>query len=215
MDSNLIARVHLISVMLFLLTYVIKTILLFTNKPLLGRYSKATKVPEMIISTLFLVTGVWLFVLLGGIKKIQIIKLIMVFLSIPVAIVAFKKMKKGLALLALVLIIGAYGMGEAGKSKPFIPKHVDMAEGTGTPILMGEKVYLENCTFCHGKDGKKGYRNAPDLTKSVLDEGGVSQMIREGSSGKMPAYVLIISDEKIAAISTYVESMKSTASIPN
>ena len=85
MDSNLLARIHGISVMLFLLTYVIKTILLFTSKGMLEKYSKVTKVPEMIISTLFLVTGIWLFVILGGIKTMQIIKLVLVFLSIPLA----------------------------------------------------------------------------------------------------------------------------------
>ncbi|MBL0033244.1 MAG: hypothetical protein IPP27_14125 [Bacteroidetes bacterium] len=40
MDSNLLARIHGISVMLFLLTYVIKTILLFTSKDMLANYSK-------------------------------------------------------------------------------------------------------------------------------------------------------------------------------
>ena len=60
MDSNLLARIHGISVMLFLLTYVIKTILLFTSKDMLANYSKKTKVPEMIISTLFLMTGIYL-----------------------------------------------------------------------------------------------------------------------------------------------------------
>jgi uncharacterized membrane protein SirB2 len=101
MDSNLLARIHGISVMLFLLTYVIKTILLFTSKDMLASYSKGTKVPEMIISTLFLVSGIWLFVILGGIKTLYIIKLVFVLLSIPLAVIAFKRLNKGLALLII------------------------------------------------------------------------------------------------------------------
>ena len=107
MDSNLLARIHIISVMLFLLTYVVKTILLFTSKSMLTKYSHITKVPEMIISVTFLLTGIWLFVILDGIKTFHIIKLIFVIVSIPLAIIGFKKNKYGLALIALVLIIGA------------------------------------------------------------------------------------------------------------
>ena len=155
MDSNLLARIHGISVMLFLLTYVIKTILLFTSKDMLANYSKKTKVPEMIISTLFLVTGIWLFVIVGGIKTLYIIKLVFVFLSIPIAIVAFKKQNKGLALLSLVLIVGAYGMAEAGKNKPFIPAKVALSGNATAENSTGAKLYFENCAFCHGADGKK------------------------------------------------------------
>jgi uncharacterized membrane protein SirB2 len=56
-----ILHLHYLVVTLFLLIYVIKTILLLSNKnDLLGKFSKKIKVPEMIISTLFLLTGVFL-----------------------------------------------------------------------------------------------------------------------------------------------------------
>ena len=191
MDSNLLARIHGISVMLFLLTYVIKTILLFTSKDMLAKYSKGTKVPEMIISTLFLVTGIWLFVIVGGIKTLYIIKLVFVFLSIPIAVVAFKKQNKGLALLSLILIVGAYGMAEAGKNKPFIPAKVAL-KGTATEEnSAGAKLYFENCAFCHGADGKKLYRGAKDLTISPFAYDDIVQMVREGSKGKCPVIQLL------------------------
>ena len=124
MDSTLLVRIHVISVVMFLLTYLIKTVLLFTSKSTLEKYSAATKVSEMIISALFLITGLWLFVIIGGIKTMHVIKLILVFISIPLAVIGFKKHKRGLALISLILIVGAYGLAEMSKSKPFIPKKV-------------------------------------------------------------------------------------------
>ena len=83
MSSALLAKIHFISALLFLILYLVKLILLFTNKKALQSMTAVTKVPEMIISTLFLVTGVWLLVILGGIKLFHIIKLVFVFLAIP------------------------------------------------------------------------------------------------------------------------------------
>ncbi len=208
MDSNLLARIHGISVMLFLLTYVIKTILLFTSKGMLEKYSKVTKVPEMIISTLFLVTGIWLFVILGGIKTMQIIKLVLVFLSIPLAVIGFKKQNKGLALVSLLLIVGAYGMSEASKNKPFIPAKVAMTGNVNSENALGAQTYFENCAFCHGADGKKMYRGAKDLTQSKFSFDDTQQMVRDGSKGKMPGYTATITDDNIAAVSKFVETLK-------
>jgi mono/diheme cytochrome c family protein len=209
MDSNVLIRIHSISVMLFVLTYLIKTILLFSNKGMLVKYTRVTKVPEMIISFAFLVTGVWLFAILGGIKFFQILKLAFVIISIPVAVIGFKKMKKGMALLALLLIIGAYGLSEMSKNKPFIPAKVVVAPGIpSTTTVLGEKIYLENCTFCHGAGGNKMYRNATDLTNSVLSADLIRQMVKEGSKGKMPAYRTTLSDENINAVAAFVINLR-------
>jgi mono/diheme cytochrome c family protein len=208
MDSNLLARIHSISVMLFLLTYVIKTILLFTSKQMLAKYSHITKIPEMIISVLFLVTGIWLLVILDGIKTFHIIKIVLVILSIPLAVIGFKKNKYGLALIAMLFIVGAYGLAEMSKNKPFIPKNVEITSDTNSPIAQGALVFHQNCVFCHGQDGKKAYRNAPDLTLSRLSEDAIIQSVREGSRGKMPAYNLIVTDENIGAVAKYVTSLQ-------
>lgn len=207
MDSSILARIHVISVMLFLVTYVIKTILLFTSKSLLGKYSHVTKIPEIIISALFFITGIWLFVILDGIKTFHIIKLIFVFVSIPLAIIGFKKNKRGLALIAMVLIIGAYGLAEMSKNKPFIPKKVELAKANQSVLEQGAVIYQQNCAFCHGTDGKKMYRNAPDLSFPKRNEDAITQSVREGSKGKMPAYNLIISDENIAAVAKFVNNL--------
>jgi len=208
MNSNLLVTTHLIVVNLFLLIYLVKTILLFANTSALEKFTKATRVFEMIVSTLFLVTGIWLFVILGAIKTLQIIKLACILIAIPLAVVGFKKQKKGLALISFLLIVGAYGLAEAAKNKPFIPTHVVMNGSTNDGSELGIKTFAANCAMCHGLDGKKMYRDAANLSASALDPSLISQLVRDGSKGKMPSFNGTLSEEEITAVSNYVASLR-------
>ncbi|CAN5360081.1 hypothetical protein BH11BAC1_BH11BAC1_08120 [soil metagenome] len=215
MSSSLLATIHLISVQIFLLLYFIKTILLFSNTAMLDKFTRATKVIEMIISTLFLVSGIWLLFILGAVKMLLIIKLILVFASIPISVMGFKRKNKMLALLSLVLILGAYGLSEAAKKKPFIPTMVEVNGNADETAKLGIKTYIANCAMCHGKDGQKMYRDAKDLTVSGLDQASIEIMVREGSTGsksfgqaRMPAFSGTLSEEEIIAVSAYVQTLK-------
>lgn len=209
MDSTLLANIHKVSVLLFLIIYLFKTIFLFSNTRALEKFSKIVKVPEMIISTLFLATGIWLLVIVGGIKFFQILKLVFILIAIPMAVSGFKKQKKGLALLSMILIIGAYGLAEMSKNKPYIPaKVIVTAENQADPLVEGARVYLANCAFCHGEKGDKGYRGAINLKNSGFDHGLLEQIIREGSKGKMPAYQNDLSATEISAVATFVKSLR-------
>lgn len=208
MNSNLLVTVHLIVVNLFLLIYLVKTILIFTSVPALEKFSRATRVPEMIVSTLFLVTGIWLFVILGAIKTFHIIKLACIMISIPVAVVGFKKQNKALALLSFLLIVGAYGLAEMSKNKPFIPNRVVLNGPGDDSSLRGIKTFASNCAMCHGLDGKKMYRNAVNLSASTLDPSLIPQLIRDGSKGKMPAFGGTLSEEEVHSVSSYILSLR-------
>lgn len=208
MSSTLLGNLHIWSVMLFVIIYLIKTVLLFANESMLDKFTKITKVPEMIVSTVFLVTGIWLFVILGGIKTMQIIKLVMVFTAIPMAVIGFKKRKKGLAVLSFLLVVGSYGIAEVSKKKPFIKANVTMQGDNSTGLANGEKVYFENCAFCHGVDGKKAYRGASDLSMTGYDEIMIQEMVKIGRKGKMPGYDGTLSAEEIANVALYVAGMK-------
>ena len=89
---------HRLFVILFLLHYVIKLVLLLTNrKEQLAAYTQKTRVPEMIISVGFLLTGMGMLLKGAQFTNLILLKVVAVFVSIPVAVIGFKRANKGLA----------------------------------------------------------------------------------------------------------------------
>lgn len=210
MDFSTLKLIHIISTVLFLVLYLLKTVLLLADKKEgLKTVTKIAKVPEMIISTVFLVTGVWMFVELGAIKTLQIIKLIAVVLSIPLAIVAFKKGNKALAVVAFLLIVMSYGLAEMAKKKPYRGKAVEIepAAAQANPIDFGGAVYKSNCAMCHGADGKKGLAGAFDLSASQLNKEGVVAVINNGR-GSMMGYKSTLNELEIDAVTEYILTLR-------
>jgi mono/diheme cytochrome c family protein len=191
-----ILHTHWLVVTLFFLIYVIKTVLLLGNRQdLLQRFTKATKVAEMIISVLFLVTGIYLMTQLPEIKTLMWVKLVLVFASIPIAIIGFKKENKTLAALALLMITASYGLAEMSRKQ----KAVVAEAGT----VDGKTLYEANCKLCHGEDGKLGMTGAADLSKSVMDLVTVKQTILKGKGNMQP---IPMSDDQATAIADYIEN---------
>ena len=212
MDSKLLVTIHLVAVNLFVVIYLVKLILLFTNTARLDRFSKVMRVPEMIVSTLFLVTGLWIFVILGAIKTMQILKLSLVLLSIPLAVAGYKNHNKGMALVSFLLLVCAYGISEASRSKPYMPSHVEISGDINAINVEGLRGYLENCAMCHGQDGDKGYRGAPMLSVSAMDAGAAAAIItagvKKGTRGTMPAFGNTLNESQINSIAAYIQGLK-------
>lgn len=196
-----IKLIHKISVILFLLIYFIKTILLISNKEdALTKLSKILKVPEMIVSFLFLGTGIYLITQLPEIKTLLIIKVGLVFLSIPVAIIGFKKRNKVLGALALLMITASYGLAEiAAKNKAKVSTEAVAADGT----INSQVLYTDNCAICHGGDGKLGMAGAADLSNTLADKNSIQQTILNGK-GLMKAVPL--TPEQANAVAEFVET---------
>src|SRR5690242_16270413 len=96
---------HYLFVVLFTLIYLIKTILLLSDKDeLLDKFKAKTKILEMIVSFGFLATGIYLMTQMPEIPTLMFIKITVVFLSIPIAVVGYKKKNKVLASLSFFLI---------------------------------------------------------------------------------------------------------------
>ncbi len=197
-----ILHTHYLVVTLFLLIYVIKTILLLSDKKeSLAKFTKMVKVPEMIISFLFLATGIYLVTLLpfnGKYDFLFYIKICMVLASIPLAIVGFKKSNKALAVVSLLLIVGSFGLAEVYHKKKGISKDA----GAMTASSDGAELYKINCATCHGGDGKLGLSGAKDLTVTEMDEASIKNIILNGK-GMMPAAQ--VSEEQATAIAHYVD----------
>ena len=200
MDFQTIKLTHVIIVNIFILIYLIKTTLLVANKTTsLLKVSKIFKVPEMIVSTLFLITGVWMIVLMGTLQTILIIKIILVLASIPIAVVAFKKQKKALGILSFLLIIAAYGMAEMSK-KPKV-----CATPAGVEVN-GKELYHNNCQNCHGPKGDLGNNDAKDLSQSIMDHNTALLLLNNGKN-KMISYNSLTDAEKNAVLS-YIETLR-------
>ncbi len=196
---------HYLVVTLFLLIYVIKTILLLSNKnDLLANFTRKVKVFEMIVSALFLITGIYLATQLpfnGKYDYLFWIKIVMVLASIPLAVIGFKKGNKMLAALSLLLITGSYGIAEVYSKRKGIAKTETSSSTTSTND--GAALYTQNCSLCHGGDGKLGASGASDISATHLDVAGIKDVILNGKGNMTP---IRVSEEHAEMIAEYVNA---------
>ncbi len=205
MDYHKIVLFHRIVVSLFLLHYVVKLALLLLKKTdSLAAYTAKTKVAEMVVSALFLLTGVYLIVAGPALVTLQWIKIAMVLASIPLAIIGFKKGNVLLAILSVVLILGAYGMAEVAKKKRNQVKIEDLSALADKE--KGQAIYTQSCTSCHGPAGDAMIGDAKNLRESKLDDAQMSTIIKNGNAG-MPPFK-DISDEDLKLLVSYVQTLK-------
>ena len=197
--NAIILHTHVIVVTIFFLIYLVKTFLLLSNaKEKLAFFSKKTKILEMVVSVLFLITGGILLVSLPQINTFMILKLVAVFAAIPIAIIGYRKGNKILATLAFLLIVAAYGLAEMSVKSPSV---------VATTSLDGKELYTTNCVKCHGADGKAGVMGAADLSALQADNASIINTIKNGKNS-MPAYGANLSDAQIKALSDYVATLK-------
>lgn len=80
-------------------------------------------------------------------------------------------------------------------------------------VMSGEKIYLQKCISCHGKNGNLGVSGAADLSKSTLTLEEKIDFISKGSSnGIMQAYGAKFggpfNDEQLQKLAEHVETLK-------
>lgn len=200
---------HKALVLLFLIHYVVKLLFFQLKKmELLEKYSKATRIPEMIVSFGFLATGIAMMIKGAPITNILIIKLVCVLAAIPLAIVGFKRLKLGLATLAVVLIVVAYGLAEMNRNN-LAGGAVDTSDANGDMMAMGKEVYMHSCVNCHGADGKLSSLGSKDLSITVKTADEQKAIIRNGKN-YMPAHK-DLTDQQIDAVVQYIATFKQPA----
>ncbi len=195
---------HVTIVILFLLFLGYKAVLLLTNNvEKLTAFRNKTKVLDMILGALIILTGSYLMFIQPVIESWLYVKFALVIAAIPLAIVGFKKSNKALVSVSLLAFILVYGLAEM---KGFGPKKkVETTEGTDA-IVQGKAIYAQECVKCHGDNGKLGVMNAADLTATKLTTDEISQVIKNGK-GVMPGFTQY-SDAEVKAISEYVLTLK-------
>jgi mono/diheme cytochrome c family protein len=188
---------HTLFVVLFTLIYLIKTILLLSDKDeLLETFKKKTKVIEMIVSFGFLATGIFLMTQLPEVNKFLIIKLCLVVLSIPLAVIGFKKKNKILATLSFFFIVVSFSLAYKSKAAK---------AGEKMAVINGKEIFEEKCELCHGRDGKQGTNGAKDLSVTQLPHEGITEIITNGKNA-MASYKDVLTAEQIEAVAGYIES---------
>ena len=202
--------IHKLTVSLFLLAYIVRLIGLLGNiKAIQNLFAqKFTRiVVDMILSTAFLVTGVWMLLNIPGavLSVLVLIKIALVVISIPIAIVGFKKGNKILAILATLLLVASYGLGEMAKKSPVVQQNM-----IGNAVGANELFVAGNCAVCHGENGAKPNEavGAKDLSKSTLTDDQLLHVISNGKNS-MPGYKKKFSDEQLKELVEYVKGLKS------
>lgn len=197
---------HKTAVILFLALYLFKWIALTFNMEGLKAFftKKGLRIFEMVISTLFLITGIYLMVNMAPEMRSNLlwIKIAMVLASIPLAVVGFKRNNKILATLSVLLIIASYGLAEMHKKRPAGNKEEIAAATTG------EEIYkANNCAVCHGQDGKLMLNGSKDLTASTLSRAETEHQIMNGKNA-MPAYKNALNQEQLKLLVDYIETFR-------
>jgi uncharacterized membrane protein SirB2 len=202
-----ILHTHVLSVILFLVLYLVKTFLLTTGKDeALEKISRITKHPERLISVLFLATGIYLLLNSGNVTWMVYTKIGMVFASIPLAVIGFKRKKSVLAILSVVLLLLSYGLAEMnGKRAGKIEKpELDMTQASEAEV--GKALYENYCQNCHGPEGDAGLSGAKNLKVTMLSAEEQADIISNGK-GVMPGFKNLNPTE-VQAIVKHVQSLK-------
>src|SRR4051812_44249391 len=106
MDYHKIVLIHRILVSLFLFHYVYKGYLLITDKKdTLTAYTAKTRIAEMVLALAFMVSGFYLIAAGPALSVLQWFKIALVFASIPVAIIGFKRGIKAMAIAAVLMLV--------------------------------------------------------------------------------------------------------------
>ncbi len=206
---ELILSVHKISAGLFLLIYLVKGIIIFLkNDPFKQKTFKLIKVPEMLISATFLITGLYLLFSIGEPPAYLYGKLLLVVLAIPLAVIGQKRSKPLFLWISILIIVYVFGASETGSltfKKEKIEMLADDGSGENYELLnIGSHVYGENCLRCHGRNGDLERYGAKKLIESSLSPEKRRSIILEGK-GNMPGFSKKLDQKELESLELFLD----------
>lgn len=208
MDTGIL-HLHITSVSLFLIVYLVKAYYLLTDRKAgLHKWSKWTKVPEMVLSLLFLLTGIYLAVKMETLPFWFWVKITAVIASIPLAVVGVKKENKAAMSAAVLLLLYAFGVARSRNltfTEPAMEGVNTNPQSANYNVMEhGAAIYEVECKRCHGSDGKLGLQGASNLATSNLSLEQRVMVITMGRS-VMPSYQNKLKPEEIQALAYYLD----------
>lgn len=72
----------------------------------------------------------------------------------------------------------------------------------------GKALYEQNCSICHGDDGKMGSAGAKDLSISTMSLEERMSIIQNGKGGMAPFGDDLLNEEQRKAVAEYIESFR-------
>lgn len=208
-------HLHVTVVSIFILLYVAKVYLLLANKSeSLDKLRSKTKIADMVLGSLIIITGLFLTIKAPAIETYLTVKIILVFASIPVGIIAMKKANKPMAIAAVLIYVYVFAVAKTDslklKKDAFVtPVAVVDSASTEAPAAVseGEIIFEAKCALCHGVDGKLQLSGAKDLSVSKLTKAETIEMIKSGK-GLMAGYKDEFNEEQLNALADYVEGLR-------
>lgn len=214
---------HVLVNVLFMLLLAVKTTLLVINKTeTLEKLRAKTKIADIVLGVLILVTGGYLVTIQETVETWLIVKIVIVVACIPLGIIGISKGKKVLAILSLFGFLYVYGVAETrslSMQKKTYTKVVEtveespeqisneiVTENTTVAVSNGQAIYESLCVQCHGSDGKLGKYNAKDLTMSAMTAAEKATIIANGK-GMMNGFGKDLSESEIAQVVEYIGSL--------
>lgn len=94
----------------------------------------------------------------------------------------------------------------------FVRSLSGLSTAPGYDASAGAKIFAENCSSCHGDNGKGNQElGAPDLTDKIWlygsDQATLVETISNGRAGVMPAWIGRLDPSTIKALTVYVHSL--------
>ena len=204
-----IILIHRILVSFFLFHYIWKAYLLLADKKdTLAAYTAKTRIAEMVVALCFFLTGFYMIYAGSAMTTLLWIKVAMVFASIPVAVIGFKRSNKPMAALAVLLLIGAYGLAEVNK-KHLKESEVDTSQVAGDAVAVGKTVYSEKCISCHGAAGEAYANGVKSLKLTQLSDEQLKNTIQNGVPGTgMVGFKAALTDDQLNGLVSYIKTLK-------
>ena len=164
----------------------------------------------MILSVLFLATGIYLIAAGPALSVLMYIKIALVFASIPLAIIGFKRAKKPLAIVAILFLIAAYGLAEVNKKQYARADKapVDTSAMASDPIATGKAVYTAKCVACHGTGGDAGLAGAKNLKITQLTDDQQKDAIKHGIPNTGMSAFPDLTDDQLNGTVAYIKTLK-------
>ena len=206
-------HLHITVTSIFLFIYLAKVYLLTAEKTeAFNKLRSKTKIADIILGSLIIITGVFLTVKAPVIETYLIVKIVLVIASIPMGIIAMRKANKPMAITVLAIYFYVFLIARTKSltlQKDAYVTPVATVDATSGAIVTdeGKIVFEAKCALCHGVDGKLMLNGAKDLSVSKLTKVETIEMIKSGK-GLMPGFKDELNEQQLNALAVYAEGLR-------